>query len=671
MTRRPQLDDLYDLKIPAQPVLSPDGRKIVYALRTVDREADRNVRRLWEIDTGGGAARQLTRGVNDIAPAWSPDGTTIAFLRENQLWLLETGEPRQVTTLPLGAGAPRWSPDGTKIAFTAVVGPDESTAPIVVNRLDYKADGVGLIGQKRRHLHVLDVESEKVRQVTFGNWHAGDPAWSPDGTMLAFRTAQDADADLNFRSAAYVVEIGGEPRLVGTAEGSSQSVGWTADGSALLVVGRTDTKVGNQRLLRVALDGSTVDLTESLDRNVIVGEPMYAGAVPQSVGDTVYFCARDRGCAHLYAVRDGAIRKVLGGPGDVVFDLHAAGGKAALVLATSTSYGEVVVVDLEAGHVDVRTSHGANDVEFLSHEEREFTISDGTVVHGFLLRDSARKGPLPLVMDIHGGPHGAWSGAADWVRAYQQVLAARGWAVLLLNPRASDGYGEEFLTAALGEWGTADAKDFLEPLDQLVAEGIADPDRLTVVGYSYGGYMTAYLTGRDNRFAAAVAGGVVADTISMAGTSDAGLYLYELEGAGLEASPLTHVENVRTPTLILHGTADERCPVGQAEQWFAALRTQGVQTQLVLYPGASHGGVFTNKPSHQIDYNQRVVDWLERRVPIRADHWRRRLAELAVKHHVPGAALGILRGEEVVSVSAGVLSKATGVPVTDDSVFQI
>ncbi|MFC0548659.1 serine hydrolase [Kutzneria chonburiensis] len=671
MTRRSQIDDLYDVTIPAQSVLSPDGSRIVYVLRTTDREEDQLVRQLWEVDTSGGEPRRITQGPKDSSPAWSPDGTKIAFLRDDQVWLLETGEPRQLTTLPLGAGAPRWSPDGTKIAFTAVVGPAESTAPIVVNRLDYKFDGIGLFGEKRRHVHVLDVESGDVRQVTFGDWHASAPAWSPDGTQLAFAAARDDNLDLNFRSAAYVVKIGGEPRLVGTAEGSCSTVGWTADGTALLVVGRTNTEIGTARLLRVSLDGETVDLTEPLDRTVLTGEPGYPGGLPQSIGDTVYFTARDRGCTHLYALRDGEIRKILGSAGTVVFEMNAVGGKAAVVLTTPTSYGEVVVVDLESGDVDKLTAHGANDIEFFAHEHREFTISDGTVVHGMLLRDPSRKGPLPLLLDIHGGPHNAWTGAADYIRGYQQVLAARGWAVLLLNVRGSDGYGEEFVTAALGAWGTADGKDFLEPLDQLVSEGIADPDRLAVTGYSYGGYMTCYLTSRDNRFAVAVAGGVVADTISMAGTSDSGHWLTALERAGVESSPLTYVDNVRTPTLILHGTADERCPVGQAEQWFSALRTRGVPTQMVLYPGASHGSVFIGKPSHHIDYNRRVVDWLEQRAPIRADHWRRRLAELAVKHSIPGAALGILRGDEVVTVSAGVLSKATGVPVTDDSVFQI
>ena len=212
--------------------------------------------------------------------------------------------------------------------------------------------------------------------------------------------------------------------------------------------------------------------------------------------------------------------------------LSVAGTTAAVVLTTPTSFGEIATVDVTGGAATVVTSHGADDVELFTREEREFTVSDGTVVHGWLLRDPARTGPLPLLLDIHGGPHNAWNGGADAVHLYHQQLAARGWAVLLLNPRGSDGYGEAFYTAAVGAWGVADAKDFLEPLDQLVAEGVADARRLAVAGYSYGGYMTCYLTSRDDRFAAAVAGGVVSDAVSMAGTSDSGHYLGVVELGG-------------------------------------------------------------------------------------------------------------------------------------------
>ncbi|MFD7894542.1 serine hydrolase [Streptomyces sp. NPDC059743] len=739
-TRRQGIDDLYDFTLPEKPAVSPDGSRIVYVLRTVDREADKDALALWEIAATGGEARQLTRGTADTDPAWSPDGGRIAFLRARdsapQLWVLPAagGEAEQLTTLPLGAGTPVWSPDGDRIAFTAPVdlhaadGEDDDVrtrrgrAPVVADRLDFKADGAGLLRTVRTHVHVLDIGTGEIRQVTSGDWHAGRPAWSPDGGLLAFPGAPEADSDLTFRSGAYVVDLAErspKPRLTGSGEGIVGTVDWTADGAALLVVGRQDTEVGHLGLLRVPLDGSgTVDLTAALDRNVMPGGPGYPGGLPgQLVGadgaGRVLFCVRDQGCTHLYAVdlAGGVPRLVAGGAGNTVADLSVAGGTVAVVLATPTSYGEIATVTVPSstpaaeetaeGTVAVLTRHGvsAADVELFVREEREFTISDGTVVHGWLVRDPARGGPLPLLLDIHGGPHNAWNGTADSVHLYHQALAARGWAVLLLNPRGSDGYGEEFFTAAVGAWGVADALDFLEPLDQLVAEGVADAERLAVTGYSYGGFMTCYLTSRDNRFAAAVAGGVAGDLTSMAGTSDSGHYLAvaELGGTPWAAaedyatqSPLARVDQVRTPTLIVHGADDVRCPVGQAEQWFTALRARGVPSRLVLYPGSSHLFVLNGPPSHRADFNRRVAEWVEQyagprgsapRVPIDAAHWQRRLDELARRHRVPGAALGILRlgtdggtdggTDELVRASYGVLSKRTGVEVTDDSLFQI
>ncbi len=711
---RVTVDDLLSIPLPEQPALSPDGSRVAFVLRTTDREADRDVRALWQVGAEGGDPLPLTRGTADTTPVWSPDGTQLAFLRAQegpaQVWLLPAsgGEAHALTTLPLGAGAPVWSPDGARIAFTAPVDsaalPDEGaetiiarrSAPTASDRLGYKVDGAGHLGTLVQQLHVVDVATGATTVLTRGRAHASDPFWSPDGSRLAFSMSADDDADLTLRIQVFTTsstDPNEAPTLLGPSDVQATPMGWTADGRSVLVAGKLGTAVGNDSLLLFPLDGSApVDLTSSLDRNVMPGGPGYPGGMPQFAdADTLVFCLRDNGYSHVYrtALDGSGARPLLDGTANVS-GLSVAGGTAAVVVATPDSFGDLALLDLSDGSTRTLTSYGTTELELFPAEERRFTISDGTVVTGWLRRDPAAHGPLPLLLDVHGGPHNAWNGAADLIHPYHQVLAARGWAVLTLNPRGSDGYGDAFYSAVSGGWGVNDQNDFLEPIDQLVAEGLADADRLAVTGYSYGGFMTCYLTSRDDRFAAAVAGGVVTDLFSMGGTSDFGHFLSLKENGGLPwrdeelisaQSPFTHVDKVTTPTLILHGAADDRCPVGQAEQWFAALRERDVPARLVLYPGGSHLFPLSGPPSHRADFSQRVMDWIEQYAPAKgrtgrarldARHWQQRLSALATAHKVPGATLGILRlGEEPVFARHGILNVRTGVPVTDDSLFQI
>lgn len=700
MTRRMRIDDLAAVAVPSQPALSPDGRRVAYTVRTLDLEADRSRDRLWLVSVGGGDARPLTAGPGDAHPTWSPDGSRIAFTRAGQVHVvgLDGGDPEQLTELPLGAGAPVWSADGRRLAFCAPVDVSDPGGPLVSRRLDYQADGAGM-GLARRQVHVLDVETGACRQLTDGAEHAGQPAWSPDGGQLAFTRRVGVAADLTDRAAVHLVDADdpkARPRVVGPTAGRAATVSFAADGQSLLVVGHPGDPVGHQQLLRVPVDGGdAVSLTGHLDRNVMPGGPAYPGGQPQeAAGGRLLVCARERGCTQLWALDgEGAASVVVGGPGRVVSGLSARGGTAVVVLGTPTSYGEVVAVDLASGAQTVLTDHGAAlaDVAFFEPEEREFASPDGTPVHGWLVRDPEATGPRPLLLDIHGGPHNAWNAAASEMHPYHQELAARGWVVLLVNPRGSDGYGEAFLDAVQGAWGVADAGDFLAPIDALVAEGVADPDRLAVTGYSYGGFMTCWLTGHDDRFRAAVAGGVVSDLVSMHGTADDGSLMgaFELGGPPWAApdryaamSPLSRVDHVDTPTLVMHGRDDLTCPVGQAQQWHTSLRERGVPTELVLYPEASHAFILLGRPSQRLDYARRLLDWVERhtlrggRPGLDLAHWRHRLGRLAERHGVPGAQLGILRhhadGEdEVIVASHGVLNVDTGAPVTADSLFQI
>jgi dipeptidyl aminopeptidase/acylaminoacyl peptidase/CubicO group peptidase (beta-lactamase class C family) len=696
MTRRTRLDDLTSLTVPSQPALSPDGARVVYVLRTLDADEDRNIDQLWTVPAAGGTARRLTTGSSDTAPAWSPDGSRLAFLREGQLHLLaaDGGEPEQVTDLALGAGAPVWSPEGDRIAFTSPVNPGDptdGTGPLVTKGVDYQADGAGMFGAIRSQLHLVDLASGDCRQLTDDD-HAGQPAWSPDGSTLAFTRKVGADSDLTFRTAVHLLDVTdpkAEPRTVAFEDGIAATVSYAADGQSLLVVGHLGLSLGHAHLVRVPLDGGApVDLTRHLDRNVMPGGPAYPGARPvETAAGRLLFAIRDRGCSHLWDEQG----PVLAGAGRVVSGLSVAGGAAVVALATPTSYGEIVALDLASGAESVLTDHGNADLELFVPEERTFTISDGTEVQAWLVRDPEREGPLPLLLDVHGGPHNAWNAAADEMHFYHQELAARGWAVLLVNPRGSDGYGEEFYDGVQGAWGVADHLDFLEPIDTLVAEGLADADRLAVTGYSYGGFMTAWLTAHDDRFKAGVAGGIVSDLVSEYGASDDGALMgrYELGGtpwdnaeAYAAMSPITRVGRVTTPTLVLHGKDDLTCPVGQAQQWHTSLRDRGVPTELVLYPDASHVFILLGPPSQRLDYARRVVDWVERyavqggRLRLDIAYWERRLARLAAKHGIPGAQLGILRYDpngvdEVAVASYGLLNIDSQQPVTADSVFQI
>ena len=718
MTRRMTIDDVLDLTVPSQPALSPDGERVVYVLGGVDVEKDQATSALWIADADG--SRRLTQGASDSSPAFSPDGRSIAFLRDGQVWTMPAGggEPEQRTTLDLGAGAPVWSPDGSQIAFTASVAPPvargidakktREQAPIVSEGIDYLVDGAWFTRGVRAQLHVLDIESGSIRRLTDGLAGVDAPAWSPDGRTLAYVARPAGADDLSFRSAVHALDPrdpAAPARVLALADGYAGTVTFAPDGESIIVVGWNGDPDGHAGLFRIDLtSGDATDLASSLDRNVMPGAPAYPGALPQiTASDEVLFAVRDRGATHLYGVpiAGGEPRLVHGGTDAVVSGLSVAGDSAVIALSTPTSFGEIVRLDLSAGTASVLTEHGAapHRAELFVRESREFAISDGTTVQAWIVRDPAVDGPTPLLVDVHGGPHNAWNGAVDEMHVFHQELAANGWTIVMINPRGSDGYGEDFWKGVNGAWGTSDAKDFLEPVDQLVAEGTADPARLAVTGYSYGGYMTAYLTGHDDRFAAAVAGGIVADMFSMGGTSDDAHLLNRFEigimpwqseqREQLSAmSPYSSVDQVSTPTLVLHGEKDLRCPLHQAQQWHYALRERGVPTELVIYPGGSHVFPLLGAPSHRVDYARRVVEWVERfagssRGPrpaaIDTAHWQHRLDELAALHGVPGAQLGILRYDQdgrdsVVALATGTLNRnlpAASAEVLPDSLFQI
>ena len=638
-------DDIYRLKQASDPRLSPDGSTVAFVITTADRDGDENHHAIWTVRVDGGEPSRLTQGTKDFHPRWAPDGSGLAFLRAvgedpPQIWLLpHSGEARKLGDMPLGATSFVWSPDSSRLAVLAPTdlegdptSDDErkqrANAPVAIRSASFKADGAGLLGSKRTHLFAVDAKTGAAEQLTKGDLNVVTPAWSPDGRSIAFGGTTE-DREIAARTHLYVAGTdGAEPTEVAEwtdQKGTALAPFFAPNGKTLAFVGSTHTGPGHSRLYSVpSRGGPPKELAPDFDRNVMVGGPGYPGAPPFFASDdVVIFCARDRGCTNTYALRDGAVTKIAGGSDSVISGVDHAAGYLAYIASAPDIAADVFVsaadgsderrlTDLNRELLDEVTLHTARP--------RTFTAPDGLQVCGWVIEGNG-PGPRPLLLDIHGGPHNAWSPTLDPVHLYHQALAEAGWSILLLNPRGSDGYGEDFMTAVVGAWGEADQDDFHAAIDDLVAEGVADPDRLAVCGYSYGGHMTNWLTGHTDRFKAAVSGGCVSNLTSFYGTSDMGWWLgafemggetYELRDRFTELSPINYVEHVSTPTLVLHGEADERCPVGQAEEWFVSLRRRGVETEFVRYPGASHLFILSGRPSHRIDYNQRIEDWVTR-----------------------------------------------------------
>lgn len=639
--------DLSLVRTPGSPTLSPDGTRAVVPVSRIDLDEDTYRSGLWLLDTTGATPpRPLTDGRHrDSAPAWSPDGKWVAFLRAEipdgkpQLLLLpvEGGEPRRVTTdehHPIGAGAPRWSPDSTRIAYSARVpeqgrygtvsgrGP-EKEPPRRITTLRYRLDDVGFTLDRRPHVFVLDPFADEPApvQVTDGDHDDVQVSWTPDGGLL-FVSTRDVDVETTLYHDVYACAADGSGlRRLTNGRNSAEAPAASPDGGTVFFVGYSalgedgrDFVGRNPVLFAVPADASAppVPLT---DGEALAAHPLATGLVVTDEG--VLLLGITRGAQELLRVPlTGGEPEVLLGGEVTVTAAASAGGTIVATVGTATSAGEVVVV----GSGTVLSSFGAElakGATLRPMEPIEATAPDGYVSHGWIVRPdpAAHPGPRPVLLAIHGGPFAQYG----WTLFDEaQVYAGAGYLVVLGNPRGALGYGGEHGRSIKHRMGTVDADDLLALLDVALADPDADSGRVGVQGGSYGGYMTSWLIGHTgDRFAAAIVERAVTAFDSFTGSSDIGWYFAEAyagtDPAAVAAqSPLTYADRITIPTLIIHSEQDWRCPVEQAQRLFVALRTRGVDAELLLFPGEGHELSRSGLPSHRVARFEAILGWWDR-----------------------------------------------------------
>jgi dipeptidyl aminopeptidase/acylaminoacyl peptidase len=634
------IDDLLRIAEVAEPAFAPDGEAIAYSVTTNNLERDEQQSDLWRVRWNGGPPQPLTHTpeASEWLPQWSPDGRWLAFLSDRggdeattQVWRMPAagGEAERLTDFPGEIVDFAWAPDSQHLAIVAR-DPEQPAGsieppqppPVVIDRYQFREDGIGWLTDRRQHLYLFEIDSQHATLLTPGAHDEYLPAWSPDGSRIAYVTKRGADPDRHLNWDIYLVE----PRAGAVEERLTSFPGadldpywesrpaWSPDGASIAYLQSGEDRwiyYAPWQLAVIDVATGASRLPASLDR--CFGKPRFT---PD--GRAVLALIEDSRVTRLSRIELGSGRVTPLTEGlrfDADFTVAASGRIAVLGGDDRHPYR---LLALTPGGERPLADHN----EFLAGKQLAgvepifFRSSDGTPLEGFMVRplDFQPGARYPTVVRLHGGPVYQFSHEfmADW-----QVYAAQGYAVVAANPRGSSGRGFEFARAIYADWGNRDVADILAAVDHAIAQGVADPARLGVGGYSYGGILTDYVIARDTRFRAALAGAGAGNFLGLYG-HDMYAREYELELGPPWAAratwerlsfPFLEAGRITTPTIFYCAGADDNVPCLGSEQMYQALRSRGVPTQLVVYPGEHHS---LTVPSYLRDRMQRHLDWYGR-----------------------------------------------------------
>jgi len=670
-SRRITIEDLLALRFLGDVALAPDGRTVAYVQETIEAAQEASGSpyayrsAIWLVEASGGPPRQFTRGeARDRQPVWSPDGSRLLFVsdrgpatggrRPKHLWVIARagGEAYRITQAEHHPAEAVWSPDGTQIAFTGKA-PVTDKAPSsdvkIITRLKHKFDGEGFWDARYKHIFVVPASGGEARQVTSGDFDHREPAWSPDGTRLALVANRSENADDSNVTDIWVLSLAsGEMQRLTAGVGPAASPSWSPDGRLIAYLGHENAAMAasNVMLWVVPADGSGPPrcLTRHFDRSLthhiisdLRAHPTCGRPVWSPDGRFIFVMVAEGGTTQLAAVEaaTGAVHLLTTGRREIYGESYdATRRRVAMAISDPATPGDIWIAEVEglaegaptmAPARERRLTEANSDllggVELSTPQRYAYVGADGWTIEGWVMPpvglEPGRRYPTILV--VHGGPHAAYGEA--FFHEFQ-VLTALGYALVLTNPRGSQGYGQTFTAATHHDWGGKDYADIMAGLDAALARfEFLDPDRLGVEGGSYGGYMTNWIIGHTQRFRAAVTMRSIANCLSQWGTSDMAYFKGYWEFPGdpwdnpqfyWERSPLAYVKHITTPLLILHSENDLRCPISEGEQLFTALRKQGKEVTFARFPNESHDLSRNGQPQHRLERLRLIVDWFGR-----------------------------------------------------------